>query len=135
MVLEILHKWGKHDHHPRPREIVHVDAICPPLIELRQWTGNITLVKVKSITWYLLDECAESWLSWAGLKRNLCSVLACKSVGPFGLGLDPLLDKFAAKSGKSLPRESAPNASIIQQVVAVNALQTVKKRSTVFVIS
>ena len=33
----------------------------------------------------------------------------------------------------SLPRDSSPNASIIQQVVAVNELRAVKKRSTVFV--
>ena len=35
-LLEILHKWGKHDYHPRLREIVHFDVICPLLIELQQ---------------------------------------------------------------------------------------------------
>ena len=73
-------------------------------------------------------------LSWAGLKRNPYSVLARKSTGPFGRGLEPLLENFAANSARSLPRDGAPKASIIQPVVAVNELRAVKKRGTVFVI-
>jgi hypothetical protein len=47
------------DFHPSPTEIVHVAVIHPLLHELRQWSGNLTLVKVKSHTGCLLNECAD----------------------------------------------------------------------------
>ena len=70
-----------------PARLCIFDVICPLLIELQQWTGNIILVKVKSHTGCLMNERSDalpSWLSWAGLKRNPYTVLDRKSMGPFG---------------------------------------------------
>ena len=50
VVLGILQKWGHSDFHPGPKEIVHFAVIRPLLHELRQWSGSVTLVKVKSHT-------------------------------------------------------------------------------------
>jgi hypothetical protein len=48
VILDILRKWGRSDFHPNPKEIIHFTVIRPLLDELRQWTGNITLLKVKA---------------------------------------------------------------------------------------
>ena len=53
--------------------------------------------------------------------------------GSFWLRVRPSTREFAETCGKHLPRDSAPNVSIIKQVVAANILRAVKKRSTVFV--
>ena len=138
VVLEILREWGKHDYRPRPREIVHSDAICPLLIELRQWASSTTLVKVKSHTGCLMNGCLmnERADELAELGRAEAEPVLCpgqQKYGIFWLRIRSSTRDFAAQCGKSLPRVSAPNASIIQQVVAVNVLRSVKKRSTVFV--
>jgi hypothetical protein len=48
VVLDILRKWGRADFHPGPKEVVHFDVIRQLLQKLRQWSGNVTLVKVKN---------------------------------------------------------------------------------------
>jgi ribonuclease HI len=40
-------------------EIVHFAVIYPLLQDLRKWLGKVTLVKVKSHTGCLLNECAD----------------------------------------------------------------------------
>jgi hypothetical protein len=45
VLLDILNKWGRQDFHPNPKDVVHFDIITPLLTELRQWPGQITLVK------------------------------------------------------------------------------------------
>ena len=50
VLLDILLKWGRNDFHPNPKDVVHFDIISPLLMELRQWPGQITLVKIKSHT-------------------------------------------------------------------------------------
>jgi hypothetical protein len=50
VVLDILSKWGRTDFYPDPREVVHFDVIRHLFTELRQWSGNLTLVKIKSHT-------------------------------------------------------------------------------------
>ncbi len=59
VVLDILQKWGRSNFHPGPKEIVHFAVIRKLLHELRQWSGNVTLVKVKSHTGCLLNERAD----------------------------------------------------------------------------
>ncbi len=56
VVLDILRKWGRSDFRPGPKEIVHFAVIHPLLHELCQWSGNVTLVKVKNHTDCLLKE-------------------------------------------------------------------------------
>jgi hypothetical protein len=36
VLLDILRKWGKHNFHSLPKEVVHFDVIYPLLLELRQ---------------------------------------------------------------------------------------------------
>jgi hypothetical protein len=62
VILDILRKWGSNDFHPNPKEIVHFAVIRPLLHELRQWSGNLTLVKVKSHTGCLLNKRALNCL-------------------------------------------------------------------------
>jgi ribonuclease HI len=59
VVLDILRKWRRSDFQPSPKEIVLFVVIHPLLHELRQWSGNLTLVKVKSHTGCLLNERAD----------------------------------------------------------------------------
>ena len=61
VLLDILHKWGTHNFHPRPKEVVHFDVIYPLLLELRQWSRDLVLMKVKSHTGCLLNERADEY--------------------------------------------------------------------------
>jgi len=133
VLLEILKKWGTSNFHPRPREIVHFDIIRSLLIELRQWQGNIMLVKVKSHTGCLLNERADEQ---AELGRDAEGPEICpgpQKFGSFWLRVRPTTREFASKCRKQLPRDSAPNNSIIQKVAAANIFRSVRQRSTIFV--
>ncbi len=59
VILYILQKWGRSDFHTIPKEIVHFAVIHPLLHELSHWSGNLTLVKVKSHTGCFRNECAD----------------------------------------------------------------------------
>ncbi len=61
VLLNILTKWGRRDFHPSPKEVVHFDIIFPLPAELRQWSGNITLMKVKSLAGCLMNERADEF--------------------------------------------------------------------------
>ena len=50
IVLDILSKWGHTDFYPDSKEVVHFDVIRLLHMELCQWSGNVTLVKIKSHT-------------------------------------------------------------------------------------
>jgi hypothetical protein len=53
--------------------------------------------------------------------------------GPFWLRVRPAVREIAHSSGKTLPRDSAPNCSLLKKTAAFNALRAVRKRSTAFV--
>ncbi len=64
---------GTHNFNPRLKEVVHFDVIYPLLLELRQWIGDLVLVKVKSHSGCLLNERADEQ---ADLRRSAdCSLL------------------------------------------------------------
>ena len=133
VVLDILQKWGRYDFHPGPKEIVHFAVIRPLLHELRQWTGNVTLVKVKSHTGCLLNERADEQ---AELGRTAEGPEICpgpQKYGSFWLRVRPETREFAKVCGMPLPRNSAPNRSLLEKVAASNILRAVKKRNTLFV--
>jgi ribonuclease HI len=133
VVLDILRKWGRSDFHPGPKEIVHFSVIRPLLDELRQWRGNVTLVKVKSHTGCLLNERADEQ---AELGRSDDGPEICpgpQKYGSFWLRGRPTVREYAEKCGKPLPRDSAPNHSLLEKAAASNTLRAVKKRSTPFV--
>ena len=53
--------------------------------------------------------------------------------GSFWLRIRPETREFAEKCGTPLPRDSAPNRSLLEKVAASNILRAVKKRNTLFV--
>ena len=59
VLLDILSKWGRCDFYPDPKEVVHFDIIRQLLHELRQWSGNVTLIKIKSHSGCLMNELAD----------------------------------------------------------------------------
>ena len=61
--------------------------------------------------------------------QNFVQVL--RSMAPYGCG--SIVRDYAQQSRKSLPRDSAPNKSLIDKVSAVNTYRSVYKRSTIFV--
>ena len=133
VVLDILSKWGRNDFYPEPKEIVHFDVICPLLHELRRWTGNVTLVKIKSHTGCLMNERADEL---AELGRKTDGPEICpgpQKYGSFWLRARPAVRELAESSGKPLPRDSAPNRSLLEKTAASNTLRAVRQRSTVFV--
>ena len=133
VVLDILSKWGRNDFYPEPKEIVHFDVICPLLHVLRHWTGNVTLVKIKSHTGCLMNERADEL---AELGRKTEGPEICpgpQKYGSFWLRTRQAVRELAESSGKPLPRDSAPNRSLLEKTAASNTLRAVKKRSTVFV--
>jgi len=133
VVLDILRKWGRCDYHPRPKDVVHFDVIWQLLVELRKWSGQIRLVKIKSHSGCLLyeraDEEAERGRTAEG--SELCP--GPPKYGALWLRVTPSTRTLAEACGQRLPRDSAPNVSIIKKVVSVHTLRAVRKRNTVFV--
>ena len=133
VVLDILRKWGHNDFHPGPKEVIHFTVVRPLIAELRQWAGNITLLKVKSHTGCLLNERADEL---AELGRTAEGPEICpgpQKYGSFWLRVRPETRLLAEECGKPLPRDSAPNRSLLEKVAAFHALRAVRLRSTVFV--
>ncbi len=60
VLLDILSKWGTHSLYPLPKELVHFDVIYSPL-ELRQWSGDLVLMKIKSLIGCVLNERADEY--------------------------------------------------------------------------
>jgi hypothetical protein len=133
VLLDILNKWGRQDFHPNPKDVVHFDIITPLLTELRQWPGQITLVKIKSHSGCLMNELADE-LADKGKTADqpeLCP--GPQKYGSFWLRIKQTVRTQAAECKKQLPRDSAPNKSILKQVAKVNILRAMKLRSTIFV--
>ena len=133
VVLDILRKWGRADFHPGPKEVVHFDVIRQLLQELRQWSGNVTLVKVKSHTGCLMNERADEQAELGRMAEGPDICPGPQKYGSFWLRVRPAVRELAGSSGKPLPRDSAPNRSLLEKTAASNTLRAVKKRSTVFV--
>ncbi len=133
VVLDIIRRWGSNNLNPTPKEVVHFAVIYPLLRELRQWSGKVTLVKVKSHTGCLLNEPADEL---AELGRQAEHPEICpgpRKYGSFWLRIRPAVGEYAEEYSKSLPRDSAPNRSLPETVAAFNILRAVKKRNTMFV--
>ncbi len=141
VVLDIIRKWGHNDFHPSPKEVVHFAVIYPLLQDLRRCIGKVTLVKVKSHTGYLLNERADELAELGRQAETLEIYPGPQKYGSFWLRIRPAVRdsaaaeqrEYAEKCSKSLPRDSAPNRSLLDAVVAFNTLRAVKKRSTMFV--
>jgi hypothetical protein len=133
VILDNLRKWGRSEFHPDPKEIKHFTVIYQLTEELRQWTGNITQFKVESHTGCLLNERADEQAEQGRTAEGpeICPVP--QKYGSFWLRVRPEIRRFTAECGKTLPRDSAPNQSILEKVAGSNVLRAVRKRTTVFV--
>ena len=133
VLLDILQRWGQVSFHPHPADVVHFDVIFPLLDELRQRTGPVRLVKVKSHTGCLLNERADEWAErgFHAEPPEICP--GPRKYGSVWLGIRPHVRESATQLGKSLPRDSAPNHQLLRRAVRVNTRRAVGMRSTKFV--
>ena len=134
-LLQILSNWGKVDFWPGPKDIIHFDVLLPLLQVMREWTTELVLVKVKSHAGCyhneMADECAD-----AGCVLDDAPLFSGpQKYGTLHLRLQPSLHTLVEKEHlrATLPRDGAPNASILRQVVSVNTQRAVKLRNTIFV--
>ena len=134
-LLLILKKWGRSDFWPDPREVIHFDVIFPLLQELRQWTQQLTLVKVKSHSGCQLNEMADELadMGCASEEEPVCP--GPQKYGSLLLRIRPSVREQidGENTGHSLPRDEAPNKALLKAMVAVNTQRAAKLRSTIFV--
>ena len=123
VLLDILRKWGRHDFHPNPKDVVHFDIISPLLTKLCKWPGKVTLVKIKSHTGCLMNEWADEL---AEIGRTVDRPELCpgpQKYGSFWLRIKPIVRTQADECKKQLTRDSALNKSILKQVARFNILR------------
>ena len=135
VLLTILKNRGHSEFQPVPRDIVHFDVLLPLLAELRSWTGTIFLVKVKSHAGCRLNEIADE-LADLGLKSREEQLFP----GPAKYGTLWLRIRKSWRQrvmeenfSQRLPRDHAPNKSILACVSDINCSRAIRKRSTQFV--
>jgi hypothetical protein len=92
----------------------------------------VTLVKIKSHSGCLMNELADEQAELGRMtEHEICP--APQKYGSFWLRVRPAVRELAESSGNPLPRDSAPNRSLLEKMAASNTLRAVKHRSTVFV--
>ena len=132
-MLDTLQKWGTANFNPRPNDVRHFDVIFPLLRALRHWQHPVKLVKVKSHTGCLMNERADE-LAERGYGEDVQEVCSApQKYGSFWLKVQPHVRALAEQCQKPLPRDSAPNRSLLKRVAGANRRRTVCKRSTTFV--
>ena len=128
-LLLILKRWGCSDFWPDPGDLVHFDVIMPILVLLRSRSGQTALIKIKSHSGCLLNELADER---AGLGCTSKEGELCPGPSKFcSLSLS-IRTSCRERLGPNLPRDSAPNKTILARVVAANTLLAVTLRSTIF---
>ena len=132
-MLDILQKWGTASFNPRPKDVRHFDVIFPLLCALRQWQYPVRLVKIKSHTGCLMNERADELAERGYCEDALEVCSAPQKYGSLWLKVQPHVRNLAAQCQTPLPRDSAPNRSLLKRVARANARRTVSKRSTTFV--
>ena len=111
---------------------MHFDIIFPLLEEIRRWQHPIRLVKVKSHSGCQLNEWADV-MATQGFSDDAPEVSpGPDKYGSFWLRVHDHVRAYAVQCRKLLPRDSAPNNSILSKVVAVNTFRAVSKRDTSF---
>ena len=135
VLLDILLKWGRSDFQPQPRDVVHFDILVPLLTELRSWPGTALLVKVKSHAGCLQNERADALADLGTVSEEEPIFPGPSKYGTLWLRVRASWrDKVRSEQlPHVLPRDSAPNQSILKQVTAVNLFRAIAKRDTRFV--
>jgi ribonuclease HI len=134
-LLQILSKWGRVDFWPGPKDIIHFDVLLPLLKVLREWTAELVLVKVKSHAGCYHNEMADECADAECVLDNQHLFSGPQKYGTLHLRLQPSLHTLVENEHlrATLPRDGAPNASILRQVVSVNTQRAVNLRDTIFV--
>jgi ribonuclease HI len=118
VALDILCKWGHDDFTPGPKKVLHFDVIRQLLQELRQWLGNVTLVKIKSHTGCLMNEQADEQAEQGRMAEGTATCPGPQKYGSFWLRVRPAVREIADSSSKTLPRDSAPNCSLLEKTAS-----------------
>ena len=134
VLLNILMKWGKSEFQPHPRDIAQFDVLLPLLTELRTWPGVVVLMKIKSHAGCLLNERADE-LADQGLKSPVEKLFPGPS--KYGTLWLRIRDSWRHRVKSEqlhhiIPRDNAPNRSILNSVTEINCLRAVRKRNTQF---
>ena len=134
-LLQILSNWGRVDFWPGPKDIIHFDVLLPLLQVLREWTTELVLVKVKSHAGCYHNEMADESAGAGCVLDDPPLFSGPQKYGTLHLRLQPSLHTFVEQEHlcATLPRDGAPNASILRQVVNVNTQRAVNLRDTIFV--
>jgi ribonuclease HI len=134
-LLQILSNWGRVDFWPDPKDIIHFDVLLPLLQVLREWTTELVLVKVKSHAGCYHNEMADECADAGCMLDDTPLFSGPQKYGTLHLRLQPSLHTLVEKEHlcATLPRDGAPNASILRQVVSVNTKRAVNLRNTIFV--
>jgi ribonuclease HI len=133
-LLQILSNWGRVDFWPDPKDIIHFDVLLPLLQVLREWTTELVLVKVKSHAGCYHNEMADECADAGCMLDDTPLFSGPQKYGTLHLRLQPSLHTLVEKEHlcATLPRDGAPNASILRQVVSVNTKRAVNLRNTIF---
>lgn len=112
VLLDIVRMWGRQNVHPRSKAVVHFDVIYPcvsGLLKLRQWTGDLVLIRIKRHSGCLMNERADEY---AGLGQTIYG----SELGPgpkkycsLSLRVKPICRDYAHQYKKQLRRGSAHN--------------------------
>jgi ribonuclease HI len=134
-LLQILSNWGRVDFWPGPKDIIHFDVLLPLLQVLCEWTTELVLVKVKSHAGCYHNEMADECADAGCMLDDTPLFSGPQKYGTLHLRLQPSLHTLVEKEHlcATLPRDGAPNASILRQVVSVNTKRAVNLRNTIFV--
>jgi ribonuclease HI len=129
VLLDILLKWGRSDFQPQPRDIVHFDVLVPLLSELRSWPGTVVLMKVKSHAGCLLNERADALADLGALSEEEQIFPGPSKYGTLWLrARASWRDRVRSEQlHHVLPRDSAPNKSILKQIITVNLFRAMAK--------
>jgi hypothetical protein len=95
--------------------------------------GDLVLVKVKIHSRCLLNEIADEQ---ADLGRGADCSLLCpgpRKHGSLWLRIAPIVREHAEQCKKRLPRDIAPNKSLLDQVISLNIFRSALKSDTIFV--
>ena len=134
-LLQILSNWGRVDFWPGPKDIIHFDVLLPLLQVLREWTAELVLVKVKSHAGCYHNEMADDCADAGCVLDDPPLFSGPQKYGTLHLRLQPSLHTLVEKEHlcSTLPRDGAPNASILRHVVSVNTQRAMYLRNTIFV--
>ena len=134
-LLQLLANWGRADFWPGPKDIIHFDVLLPLLRVLREWTTELVFVKVKSHAGCYHNEMADECAGVGCALDDSPLYSGPQKYGTLHLRLQPCLHNLVEKEHlcATLPRDGAPNKSILKQVVSVNTKRAVNLRHTIFV--